>query len=221
METYNTTPPADSTPKGGFNMNIVLKILGALAVIFLMFLPVAGCEGTNQYSVKGTDIIFKADRVTLSMLLFILSVSCGIAIIFFRKPLMFIIFGTAGIVSFLSAYFYEKSRTGMDVVELKIGAFLAIMAYMAVIVLAIVKKVTANNNSDPLIFPSQEIPPPPPPQQQQYTHQQYMPPVSPPPPPLQQQPLTRPKFCTKCGIKFPENYQGKFCSGCGAKVPGN
>lgn len=196
-------------------MNIILKICSALAVIFLMFLPVAGCEKTNEFNVCGLDLIkgiFKSGEIDASSVLFFLSVSCGIAIIFFRKALLFMIFATSGIITFLSAYIYVKSKNGMDVVELKIGAFLAIMSFIAVIVLGIIKITTGNKSVS-----FQQYPQPPFTPQPQYNQQsQYVP--SPPPLQVQQQQPLRPKFCTKCGNKFPENYQGKFCTSCGAKV---
>lgn len=199
-------------------MNIILKICGALAVIFLMFLPVAGCEKTNEFNVSGLDLIkgiFKSGEIDASSVLFFLSVSCGIAIIFFRKALLFMIFATSGIITFLSAYIYVKSKNGMDVVELKIGAFLAIMSFIAVIVLGIIKMATGNKSVSAQQYPQPQFTPQPQfNQQPQYAQQQqYM-----PPPPQPQQQALRPKFCTKCGNRFPENYQGKFCTSCGTQV---
>jgi hypothetical protein len=223
METNNMVPPVTTPKSGGFNLNIILKILGGLSVVFLMFLPVAGCEGTNQYNVNGIDVIFKAQEFDISVVFFALAVACGITIIFMRKSLLSLIFAGTGIITFLSSYFYVKSKSHMDVMELKVGAFLAIFSFIAVIVLSIIKMVTANKSAEPLQFQQPQPVPPPPviPQNQQ----QYMPPqpqnqyVSPPPaPPAQQTP--RPKFCSKCGNKFPENFQGKFCTSCGTKIPG-
>ncbi|MFH0867120.1 MAG: hypothetical protein V1904_13070 [Bacteroidota bacterium] len=212
METFNNTPQNNLPKQGGFNMNIIFKICGALAVIFLMFLPVAGCERTNEYNVNGLDIfkgVFKSGEIDASTVLFFLSLSCGIAIIFFRKALLFMIFGTSGIVTFLSAYIYVKSKNGMDVVELKIGAFLAIMSFIAIIVLGIIKMAAGNKSvSAPLVQQPQITPQP---QYNQQSQNIYHPSV-------QQQPPPRPKFCTKCGNKFPENYQGKFCTSCGVRV---
>lgn len=195
-------------------MKAIIKILGGLAVVFLMFLPVAGCERTNEYNVYGYKMlrdIFKSGEIDTTWVLFFLSVACGITIIFLRKYLLPIIFATAGIIFFFAAYIYVKSKQGMDIVELKIGAFLAIFAFIAVIVMSIIKMATGNKQA--VITPVQQPQYPPPPQYTQ--QQQYVPP--PPPPPAQQQQF-RPKFCTKCGNKFPENYQGKFCTQCGAKI---
>lgn len=224
METYSNTPQNNPPKQGGFNMNIILKICGALAVVFLMFLPVAGYNGTNQANSNGIDIIFNStknrideifngDPLFLVMLIFfILSVSCGIAIIFFRKPLLFMIFATLGIISFLTSYLIIKSKDDANIIELKIGAFLAIMSYIAIIVLSIIQKATANKQPIAIMVPPPQVT-----RQPQYSQQsQYIPP--PPPPPVQQQQPPRPKFCTKCGNKFPDNYQGKFCTSCGVRV---
>jgi hypothetical protein len=218
MENNSNIPQTNTPQAGGFSViNLIIKICGGLAVVFLMFLPVAGCERTNDYNVSGLDIfkgIFKANgEIDLSTILFFLSVSCGIVIAILRKPLLHVILAGAGIVTFLSAYIYFKSRSNMDVVELKIGAFLAIMTYIAIIVLGIIKLATGNKSAATQPVPLNTPPPqnyqPPPSVQQQYT---------PPPPPQQQ--IPRPKFCTKCGNKFPENYQGKFCTSCGTKILG-
>lgn len=199
-------------------MNIILRILGGLAVIFLMFLPVAGCERTNEYNVSGLDMlkgIFKSpENADASSILFFMSIGCGIAIIFMRKALPYMILATAGIISFFAAYIYVKSKQGMDVVELKIGAFLAIMAFIAVIVMSIIKLATGNKSPQPVVIPPPQYPP----QPQNLQQNQYTPPPPPPSPQVQQQTTYRPKFCTTCGNKFPENYTGKFCTQCGTKI---
>jgi hypothetical protein len=227
METYNNVPQTNKPQESGFSIiNLIVKICGGLAVVFLMFLPVAGCERTNDYNTSGLDILkglFNSrGEIDVSTVLFFLSISCGIVIAVLRKPLLFIIFAAAGIITFLSAYFYVKSKNQMDMLELKIGAFLAIMTYIAVIVLSIIKMTTGNKSAVTQPLP-QSIPPPQNIQQQPYVQPQY----TPPPPPVsqqqnsqyqpQQQPI-QPKFCSKCGNKFPENFQGNFCTSCGTKV---
>lgn len=218
METYNNPNQNNSQNQGGLSTNIILKICGALAVVFLMFLPVAGCEGYSNYNVNGYDIIFKAKELSVFLIFFIISVLCGVAILFFNKPIQFIIVSLSGLIAFLAAYFLAKSKDGMQMMEMKIGAYLAMLTYIAIAVISFIKNSTEKKplyNQPFTQQPYQQQPQYNPQQQnptQQYSQAQYNPQLQKPTPPL------RPKFCTKCGNKFPENYQGKFCTQCGASI---
>ena len=217
METnnYYQKPNVQNTGSSQFSINIILKICGALAVVCLMFLPVAGCKNYNQYNVNGCDLIFKATKMDFSLVFFILSVLCGLAIIFFNKPVQFVIGSLSGIVTFLIAFFYVKSKQGMDIMELKIGAYLALLIYMAIAVVSFIRKTSVKPQSISQQFQNTQYS-----QQPKYPQQQQYSPPSPVPqqPQPQQQQALKPKFCTKCGNKFPENFQGQFCTSCGSKI---
>jgi hypothetical protein len=233
MQPMYNNQPVNQQPQApsGISLSLILKICGVLAVIFLLFLPIAGCKGTNAYNVKGLDMfegIFKSGKIDASSIFFILSVISGIIIIFFNKPVQFIIGGAAGLITFLAAFFIVRSKPGMDVVQMKIGAYLAILIYAGIAIAALIKAMGANSTK-PAYSPTMQPTYPPQPQQPIYPPQTQQPVYPPQPqqpiyPPQPQQPVqpqqTAPKqkFCTKCGNKFPENNTAKFCTKCGAKI---
>jgi len=227
----NINPQPQSTSNTPLSISLILKICGALAVVFLLFLPVAGCENTNTYNVNGLDFIkglFKSGgRIDGTSIFFLLSLISGVVIIFFNKPLQFIIGGAAGFVTFLAAFFITKSKTGMDIVQLKIGAYLALLTFAGIAITGLIRLLAAKNKStEPVPFITQPVY-----TQQQQTKvqqpipQQYQQQIQTPPlqqqqtpPPQIQQPVMKQKFCVKCGNKFPEGGALKFCTKCGAKI---
>lgn len=110
----------------------------------------------------------------------------------------------------------------MDVVQLKIGAYLALLTFAGIAIAGLIR-LLANKNQQAIptyttrpIYTQQQQP-----IQQQYQQQAQTPP--PPqqqvaPPPQAQQFGMKQKFCVKCGNKFPENITVKFCTKCGAKI---
>lgn len=223
----NINPQPQSPTSSPISIALILKICGALAVVFLLFLPVAGCENTSQYNVNGLDFIkgiFKSGgKFDAVSAFFFLSIISGVVIIFFNKPIQFLIGGAAGFVTFLAAFFITKSKSGMDVVQLKIGAYLALLTFVGIAIAGLIRLLATKNkttvptfNPQPVYNQQQQ-----PPIQQQYQQQVQTPP--PPqqqvaPPPQAQQPGMKQKFCVKCGNKFPENITVKFCTKCGAKI---
>jgi hypothetical protein len=235
MEKFNQqTPNVQSAGKNAFSVNLIFKIAGALAVVFLLFLPVAGCENSGQYggydmssyTVNGLDFIeglFKqGSQIDATSILFLLSMISGVVIIFLNKPLQFIIGGISGLGTFLIAFLITKSKQGGEIVVLKIGAYLALLFYAGIAVAALIRLLSLNKTaaiappytSQPVFYPPKQT------TLQQPVQQQYQAPThyqQPPPQQPIQQPARSQKFCGKCGYKFPENYTGKFCSKCGAK----
>jgi hypothetical protein len=222
----NINPQPQSTKSSPMSVTLILKICGALATVFLLFLPVAGCENYTQYDVNGLDFIkglTKAGaQIDATSILFIISMITGVVIVFFNKPIQFVIGGATGFVTFLAAYFITKSKQGMDIVQLKIGAYLGLLTFAGIAIAALIRLLaTKNQNTVPAyntqpIYTQQQ-----PPVQQQYQQQVQTPP--PPqqqaaPPPQMQNPTMKQKFCVKCGNKFPENVPVKFCTKCGAKI---
>lgn len=224
----NFNPQPQKTSGSPISITLILKICGALATVFLLFLPVAGCKDYTQYDVNGLDFIkglFKAGaQIDATSILFILSMITGVIIIFFNKPLQFLIGGASGFITFLAAFFITKSKQGMDIVQLKIGAYLALLTFAGIAVAGLIrllaiknKNTVPNFNPQPIYNPQQQTP-----IQQQYQQQvktpptQYQTQVAPPPQP--HQPLMKQKFCVTCGNKFPENITIKFCTKCGAKI---
>lgn len=208
--------PNQQVPQGNaFDLNLILKIGGVIAVLFLLFLPVAGCQGTNSANINGVDIIKGKNMDMAIRIFFILSLLCGVVMLLFKKPSQIAIIAIAGIVTFLVSYFIAKSKTGMDIMEMKVGAYLALMVYAGIAVVGFIK--SSSQNKQPVSYS--------PPPQPYYSQQQ--PPVSQPPvqPPVQMQQsyqtqptVPKQKFCGKCGNKFPEVNPGKFCTKCGEKV---
>jgi hypothetical protein len=211
METsqYPQTPNQLAPKRNTFDINLILKLGGVLAVLFLLFLPVAGCQGTNSANINGIDIIKGKNMDIAIRIFFILSLICGVVLFLFKKPMQLSIMAIAGIVTFLASYFIAKSKAGMDIMEMKVGAYLALLVYAGIAVIGFIK--SASQNKQPVIYSSN--------QQPYYSQQQ--PPLTQPtvqPPVQAQQNVPRQKFCGKCGAKFPEINPGKFCTKCGEKV---
>jgi|GEM_PF-2256258 len=222
----NINPQPQSPSSSPISITLILKICGALAVVFLLFLPVAGCENTSQYNVNGLDFIkgiFKSGgKFDAVSAFFFLSIISGVVIIFFSKPLQFLIGGAAGFVTFLAAFFITKSKSGMDIVQLKIGAYLALLTFVGIAIAGLIRLLANKNKNTVPAFNTQPFYTQQQPAVQQQYQQQVQTPLPPPqpiaPPPQMQQPALKQKFCVKCGNKFPENVPVKFCTKCGAKI---
>jgi ribosomal protein L40E len=233
----NINPQTQGPSSSPVSITLILKICGALATVFLLFLPVAGCKNYTQYDVNGLDFIkglFKAGaQIDATSILFILSMITGVIIIFFNKPLQFVIGGAAGFLTFIAAYFITKSKQGMDIVQLKIGAYLALLTFAGIAIAGLIRLLATKNknnvqtfNPQPIYNQQQQSPIQQQYQQQPQVQQPYQQQVQTPPPPQQQappppqmqQPVMKQKFCVKCGNKFPENITVKFCTKCGAKI---
>jgi len=116
-------------------MKTFSKLAAVLAIISILFLPVAGCGGRN---VTGIDII-KEEQIEASIKIFLLlSIICGIIILFLKNyiPIAFLAIG--GIVTLFISYFIAHDK--LDRIELKVGAFIAIISYAANAVIGFVTK---------------------------------------------------------------------------------
>ena len=240
METYNN-PQTSNVQNGNkpfSTINLILKIAGALAVVFLLFLPVAGCDyngpmnmgEARNFTWKGWDIVkgfFNSGSVNFGMqtgtamdttmtLLFMLSMVCGLIILAFKKPIQFMIGGIAGLSTFLIAYFiaknkYTGSQDGVTYgIQMEIGAYLALLCYAGIAITALIKQMSSNKNQ---AAPYYNAPPVYNPAQQnpvqQPVQQQFQ---------SQQQYKAPPPPVQQMQQNAPKQ---KFCSKCGYKFPDN
>lgn len=236
-------PTVNASPSAGgikFDLKLILKLSGILAVICLMFMPVAGCKGSDAGNVSGLDILTKSQDLNIAVkIFFIFSILAAVVVFFMKKYLHLAIVAFSGIASLLISFFIATAKSEYSIVELKVGSYLAIVVYLAIGVISIIKKIGEANPQAIGVLPNSNFPPkqytPPaphynqPPQPQNYQApqvQNYQPPqpqVQTPPvvnaaPTVNPQATFRPKFCPKCGNKFAENFTGKFCTSCGNKV---
>lgn len=224
METTGNT----NQVQGGinFDLKLILKLSGILAVIFLLFMPVAGCKGTDAGNISGLDLLTKSkDLDIIVKIFFILSLLCAVVLFFMKKYIHLAIVAFSGIVTFLISFIVASGKSDFKVIELKAGAYLAILVYLAIGVISMIKKTTESESQmAPNVIPQNPYP-----QQNQYiqqppqNYQQVQPQYQTPPvvnstQDLGTQPAFRPKFCPKCGNKFVENFTGKFCTSCGNKI---
>ena len=126
MESNNRDiPNAENTGSSDVaNYKIISKIAAAVAVASIIFFPVVGCGGANF---NGIDII-GTDNIPGEIKVFLIaSIICGI-IIFFLKDFLYIMCSAIiGIVTLLISYLTARDRVGF--LDLKAGAFLAIVGY--------------------------------------------------------------------------------------------
>jgi hypothetical protein len=105
----------------------------------MLFLPVVGCGDENA---TGMDII-RSDKVFTEIKTFlIISMACGVIIILLKELIYTAVAAIFGIISLLVFYVMAKNR--IDLLQLKAGAYLAIVAYLAAILAGFIN---GSNNS--------------------------------------------------------------------------
>jgi len=130
------------------NSNII-KLAGILALISMLFLPMAGC-GTLTFS--GLDIIKNNDTDGTIRILLIAAIVAAVLVIILKSRPQIIFASIVGIVLLVIAYIYMKSNlkpkgdlggelnnfnlgdlnnlSGGDIIELKSGSYLAVISFL-------------------------------------------------------------------------------------------
>lgn len=112
---------------------LLSKIGGIVALISILFLPVGGC---GKLGLTGIEILSATDKEieipSEIKLMIVFSLISAFLAIFMTEVLILFICGSCGIAGILIAY--QISRSKVPVVELKIGAFLAIIGFALVLV---------------------------------------------------------------------------------------
>jgi hypothetical protein len=111
-----------------------MKFGGMLAVVCFLFFPVAGC---GSMSVSGVDLIQMNDFSTSVKILIVLSMLCGIGIIFLKDKTSVFLSSLWGILSLIIAYTIAKWKMsskddfGMsEFIELKSGSYFSILGFI-------------------------------------------------------------------------------------------
>lgn len=112
----------------------IMKLGGMIAVVCFLFLPVAGCGSMN---VNGIDLIQMKDFNTEVKLLIVLSMLCGLGIVFLKDKTAVFFSSLWGIVSLIISYTITKGKMnsnndfGMtDFIELKSGSYFSILGFI-------------------------------------------------------------------------------------------
>ena len=162
------------------NSNII-KLAGILALISMLFLPLAGC-GTITFS--GLDIIKSDDTDSTIKILLIAAIVAGILVIVLKSKGKIFLSSIVGIVLLVISYIYMKSNLnpkddvigglndlstsgnnlfGMDasdIIELKAGSYLAVISFLVVAFIARSKKELMAPQSAPADKPADTDRPP-------------------------------------------------------------
>lgn len=122
------------------NPKLISKIVAAIAIVSIIFLPVVGCGGENA---SGIDIV-KSEQISPAIKLFLIcSVICGIIIFFLKEYIHLAVTAIIGILTLLISYFIAKDKLGQ--LELKTGAFLSILSYVTIAVIGFIKSSEKKN----------------------------------------------------------------------------
>ena len=106
------------------NGPLISKIAAAVAIISIIFAPVAGCGSTNF---SGLDIVLSKDVSSEVKLFLIISVVCGILIFVLEKHSQLTVSAIAGGAALIIAYLIVHSKNGA--IELRVGSFIALIGY--------------------------------------------------------------------------------------------
>lgn len=117
------------------NPKLILKIVSAIAVVSIIFLPfMGGCKGENASGIH----IVTSEQISPEIKLFLIfAVVCGIIIFFLKEYIHLAITAIIGIVTLLISYSLAKDKLGL--IELKTGAFLSILSYITIAVIGFIK----------------------------------------------------------------------------------
>lgn len=98
---------------------------GAIAVVCILFLPVIGC---GNETINGIEIV-QSRNVSVEIKFFIvLSVIAGVAILFLKQQVAAFVAGIIGLASLLFSYLIAHNK--MQAIELKMGAYLAMIGFV-------------------------------------------------------------------------------------------
>ncbi|OGP64201.1 MAG: hypothetical protein A3K22_06205 [Deltaproteobacteria bacterium RBG_16_42_7] len=123
-------------PKG-----LLSKIGGVFALISLLFLPLGGCGGA---SVSGFDVLRAGDVGIGIKFMLLISICCAIAAFLLKKAPAFFVAGGGGLGGLFVAYIVARQSFP---VEMKIGAYLAILGFGAILAEGFLMKQRDGNNS--------------------------------------------------------------------------
>ena len=111
------------------NYKLISNIGAAMAIFCILFLPFVGCGGQK---LTGIDVI-KHSGIGTEIKFFVVASIISAGIVFaLKKHIQLAVSAIAGIVSLLIAYLIAQSK--MEGLELKFGAFLALIAYAVIAV---------------------------------------------------------------------------------------
>lgn len=115
----------------------------AMAIICILFLPFVGCGGQN---LTGIDVI-KHNGIGIEIKFFVVaSIICAGIIFALKEHIQLAVSAIAGVVSLLIAFLIAQSK--MEGLELKFGAFLALIAYSVIAVINFLGISEQNKNTN-------------------------------------------------------------------------
>lgn len=114
--------------------DLLAKIGGGLSLVSLLFLPLGGCE---RVTVTGLEVLRMGDVGFGIKLMLIISILCAIGSFFLKTVPAFFSAGGGGLGGLLIAFVAARQSFP---VEMKIGAFLAIIGFGLVLVEGFLQK---------------------------------------------------------------------------------
>lgn len=116
------------------NNKLIPKLGSGIAVVCILFLPFVGC---GEQNFTGLDIL-QHKEVGMDIKLFLAaSILCGVAVFFLKEYLHYAISAIAGIITLIIAYLIAHNKN--EAIELKFGAFLAIIGYVVTAITSYLK----------------------------------------------------------------------------------
>ncbi len=143
--------------------NIIIKISGVLAIVSILFFPIAGCGPIN---ITGIDF-FQAQEIDVVIKLIVgCSLLAAVAVIILKDQNQTFVAAIVGLILLVAAYFVAKSKmkpNGNDFMDmsgaitLKSGAYLSVIGFVvAAIVSKLNHEVLGNSQSSETVEPKND-----------------------------------------------------------------
>jgi uncharacterized membrane protein (UPF0136 family) len=123
------------------NHRLISYISAAVVIISILFMPFVGCGGMNM---SGLDVLQDNQVGTDIKFFVVMALLCAALIYVLKAQLQIVITSLAGAVSLIVAYLIAHNQNGG--IELKAGAFLALIGYAVTAVVNYVE-ISVNNQN--------------------------------------------------------------------------
>jgi hypothetical protein len=108
----------------------LVKMGGIVAIAAILFLPMAGC---GSQTVSGIDIFKSKDIGVIAKMFLVISLLCAASAIFLKAAIPILASGVVGLVTLIISYLIAKSTAPVSI-ELKVGAYFALISFMIILI---------------------------------------------------------------------------------------
>lgn len=112
------------------NYKWLAKMGGIVAIAAILFLPLAGC---GSQTVSGIDMFKSKNIGVIDKMFLVISLLCAASAIFLKAAIPILASGAVGLVTLIVSYLIAKSAASVPI-ELKVGAYFAIVSFMIILI---------------------------------------------------------------------------------------